>query len=301
MIPSEVTHRLTNFQNQIWQSVTLTASDAAGTALTFSSPLTVPISTSDLFAELSSPKLIIQFALASLPENPMMILIPQETFGDLARMQHEDPIVEVDENLLSDVRGICEAIVQGLCLAIGNIRNDGAAASGLSIRFQLASLPLNIQRSEEVLQTKIAISAEELSGNATLLMDVETALHILGMSSAIDDSEPAEVAPAFNAKERSSQLELKSEDSSRIDMLLDIPLDICVELGRVKMLVKDVLELGAGSIIEIEKAAGDPVDVLVNRRVVARGEVVVIEDNFGVRITEILNPQERLQRLSEAA
>jgi flagellar motor switch protein FliN/FliY len=67
------------------------------------------------------------------------------------------------------------------------------------------------------------------------------------------------------------------------------------------MVVKDVVELGSGSIIEIDKAAGEPVDVLVNGKTVARGEVVVIEDNFGVRITEILSQQDRLAKLKEAA
>jgi len=69
----------------------------------------------------------------------------------------------------------------------------------------------------------------------------------------------------------------------------------------VKMLVRDVLELGSGSIVEIDKSAGEPVDVMVNGRLVARGEVVVIEDNFGVRITEICNAMERLNRLNDAA
>jgi flagellar motor switch protein FliN/FliY len=86
-----------------------------------------------------------------------------------------------------------------------------------------------------------------------------------------------------------------------LEILMDIPLQISVELGRVKMVVKDVVELGSGSIIEIDKAAGEPVDVLVNGKVVARGEVVVIEDNFGVRITEILSQQDRLAKLKEAA
>jgi flagellar motor switch protein FliN/FliY len=67
------------------------------------------------------------------------------------------------------------------------------------------------------------------------------------------------------------------------------------------MLVKDIVELGTGSIVEIDKAAGEPVDVMVNGRLVAKGEVVVIEDNFGVRLTEILNPQERISRLGDAA
>jgi flagellar motor switch protein FliN len=72
-------------------------------------------------------------------------------------------------------------------------------------------------------------------------------------------------------------------------------------LGRTRLVVKEVVDLGVGAIVEIDKAAGEPVDILVNGRLVARGEVVVIEDNFGVRITEILNPRERLARLGEAA
>jgi len=70
-----------------------------------------------------------------------------------------------------------------------------------------------------------------------------------------------------------------------------------VELGRVTMLIRELLEVGTGSIVELQKAAGEPVEVLVNGRLIARGEVVVVEDNFAVRITEILSPAERIQRL----
>jgi flagellar motor switch protein FliN/FliY len=80
-------------------------------------------------------------------------------------------------------------------------------------------------------------------------------------------------------------------------LLLDIPLEVSVELGRVTMLIRELLEVGTGSIVELQKAAGEPVEVLVNGRLIARGEVVVVEDNFAVRITEILSPAERIQRL----
>ncbi|MCY8230323.1 flagellar motor switch phosphatase FliY, partial [Bacillus spizizenii] len=79
-----------------------------------------------------------------------------------------------------------------------------------------------------------------------------------------------------------------------LDMLLDIPLSITVELGRTKRSVKEILELSAGSIIELDKLAGEPVDILVNQRIVAKGEVVVIEENFGVRVTDILSQAERI-------
>ncbi|MBS4207614.1 flagellar motor switch phosphatase FliY [Bacillus sp. FJAT-50079] len=82
-----------------------------------------------------------------------------------------------------------------------------------------------------------------------------------------------------------------------LDMLLDIPLQVTVELGRTNRSVKDILELGSGSIIELDKLAGEPVDILVNNRLIAQGEVVVIDENFGVRVTDIVSQKDRLKRL----
>ena len=82
---------------------------------------------------------------------------------------------------------------------------------------------------------------------------------------------------------------------SNIDLLLDVPLQITVELGRTRMLIKDVLELGIGSVVELNKLAGEAVEVFVNNKLIAKGEVVVIDENFAVRITNIVNPQDRLQ------
>ncbi len=84
-----------------------------------------------------------------------------------------------------------------------------------------------------------------------------------------------------------------------LDLILDIPLDVTVELGRVRMLIKDVLELASGSIVELDRVAGEPVDLLVNGRLIAKGEVVVIEDNFGIRITEIISPADRVAGLGK--
>jgi flagellar motor switch protein FliN/FliY len=82
-----------------------------------------------------------------------------------------------------------------------------------------------------------------------------------------------------------------------IEFLLDIPLTITVELGRTKMLVKDLLQLGQGSVIELDKIAGEPMEVLVNNKLVARGEVVVVNEKFGVRVTDIITPVERIKQL----
>ncbi|WP_079510232.1 flagellar motor switch phosphatase FliY [Mesobacillus jeotgali] len=86
-------------------------------------------------------------------------------------------------------------------------------------------------------------------------------------------------------------------ETKNLNMLLDIPLQVTVELGRTKRSVKDILELGAGSIIELDKLAGEPVDILVNNRLIAQGEVVVIDENFGVRVTDIISQSDRIKKL----
>ncbi len=86
-------------------------------------------------------------------------------------------------------------------------------------------------------------------------------------------------------------------ESRNLNMLLDIPLQVTVELGRTKHSVKDILQLATGSIIELDKLAGEPVDILVNNRLIAKGEVVVIDENFGVRITDIASQADRLNNL----
>jgi len=84
----------------------------------------------------------------------------------------------------------------------------------------------------------------------------------------------------------------------QLDLIMDVMLRVTVELGRSRMTVEDVLNLGAGAVVELDKLAGEPVDILVNDRPIARGEVVVVDENFGVRVTEILSPRSRVQALA---
>ncbi|UUI38599.1 flagellar motor switch phosphatase FliY [Oceanobacillus oncorhynchi] len=93
------------------------------------------------------------------------------------------------------------------------------------------------------------------------------------------------------------QAPLNYQGQRNLDMLMDIPLRVTVELGRTKQSIKEILELGAGSIIELDKLAGEPVDILVNEKLVAEGEVVVIDENFGVRVTDIVSQHDRIQHL----
>jgi len=88
------------------------------------------------------------------------------------------------------------------------------------------------------------------------------------------------------------------DKEANLDLILDIPLSVTVELGRSKMLINDLLQLGQGSVIELTKLVGDPLEVLVNDKLVARGEVVVVNEKFGVRLTDIVTPMERVKSLA---
>jgi len=116
--------------------------------------------------------------------------------------------------------------------------------------------------------------------------------------------------PRSNVVENSSQSQLDkvekgndlyNDDSQRgknnLDFLMDIPLSVSVEIGRAKIAIKDLLQLGANSVIELDKAVGEPLDLLINDKLVARGEVVVFDENFGIRITDIVKSEDRIKSL----
>lgn len=88
-----------------------------------------------------------------------------------------------------------------------------------------------------------------------------------------------------------------AKESRNIDLILDIPLQVTVELGKTKMLINDLLQLGQGSVIELTKLVGEPLEVLVNDKLVAKGEVVVVNEKFGIRLTDIVSPVERIESL----
>ena len=85
--------------------------------------------------------------------------------------------------------------------------------------------------------------------------------------------------------------------NDNLDLLLDIPLKISIELGRTKMLINDLLKLGQGSVIELPKEAGDTLEILANNRLIAKGDVVVVNKKYGIRLTEVISPVERVEKL----
>ena len=131
------------------------------------------------------------------------------------------------------------------------------------------------------------------------------------MNQAGFNAPPSFAAPSSPAANRNSNVSAQTPDwpsfnsgsslnpfeANNLNMLMHIPLKLTVELGRTQKLIKDILELSQGSIVELDKLAGEPVDILVNDQPIAKGEVVVIDENFGVRITEIITQWDRIQKL----
>lgn len=97
--------------------------------------------------------------------------------------------------------------------------------------------------------------------------------------------------------EAPAAVSVAEKDTRNIDLILDIPLQVSVELGRTKMLINDLLQLGQGSVIELSKLVGEPLEIFVNEKLVAKGDVVVVNEKFGVRLTDIVSPIERIETL----
>lgn len=112
---------------------------------------------------------------------------------------------------------------------------------------------------------------------------------------AMSEQQSAESKAVFRDLDKGSVMPNLSED---LDLILDIPVKMTVELGRTRMTIKELLRLSQGSIVALEGLAGEALDVLINGYLIAQGEVVVVNDKFGIRITDIITPSERMRRLS---
>ena len=124
-----------------------------------------------------------------------------------------------------------------------------------------------------------------------------------GRTEIADEAENGEAENHVNVKKESayefSDIDNSKEavSESNMEFLLDIPLEISIELGRTRMLIDQLLKLSQGSVIELSKYAGETLEILANQKVIAKGEVVVVNEKYGIRLTEIVSPMERVERL----
>jgi flagellar motor switch protein FliN/FliY len=160
----------------------------------------------------------------------------------------------------------------------------------------MAMDPATSSNEEELDAALASMGMPESEGVQTIAEDVwgaALAEQTKAESSALQ--EPIGKAAVFNEFSSSNKLEGTQND---IDFILDIPVQLTVELGRTKISIKNLLQLAQGSVVELDGMAGEPMDVLVNGCLIAQGEVVVVNDKFGIRLTDIITPAERIRKLN---
>lgn len=141
---------------------------------------------------------------------------------------------------------------------------------------------------EEILNEEDAESTADIWGDAM----AEQVTSDLDTASIQKKSEPTAVFSEFSTDNKMGKTQ------NDIDFILDIPVQLTVELGRTKIAIKNLLQLAQGSVVELDGFAGEPMDVLVNGCLIAQGEVVVVNDKFGIRLTDVITPAERIKKLN---
>jgi len=151
-----------------------------------------------------------------------------------------------------------------------------------------------------------AFSEEARSSNQETAGSAEGNAAVDADAASSDEAGPEEAAPEATGLKAVPQAkpapfgkltEEKARGGGNLEMILDIPVTVSVELGKTRMVVNDLLQLGQGSVVELEKLAGEPMEICVNNKLIARGEAVVVNEKFGVKLTDIVSPTERISNL----
>lgn len=205
-----------------------------------------------------------------------------------AQMPAPAPSVEAPEaaNGLSISADEIEAAMQQMLAETGNTAEEDAAASLAGTAKEVGAV-----NDVEAAMAAMLEQAEQMPAPAASAAKIgEKSSH-----SAVSAEPKRDQTPDTEAYEFEELGAHQNADISNIDLLDDVELEVKIELGRTEMYIEDVLGLGPGSVVELDRAAGDPVDIYVNERLVARGEVLVLNDNFCVRINDILSPIPELE------
>lgn len=176
---------------------------------------------------------------------------------------------------------------------------NGSSEEDLEAEMATQMAAESLASDEDDLETQMSAAMADEDGLETQLAaamgkDAEGSEDLLD---AFSGSEEEAATPVKSVSFQQLDQSDENIDKGNIDRLMDVGLNLSVELGRKDMQIKEILNLGPGKIIELDKLAGEPVDLLVNGRLLAKGEVVVVDENFGVRITELIDPVDRIKML----
>ncbi len=151
------------------------------------------------------------------------------------------------------------------------------------------------EKNQDDMADSWAAALDEQTGEGGGAVDAADADAGDAWADALNEQAEAEVAPLQEMSENSTFS--SSEGDVNLDMILDIPVDISMEIGRTKISIRNLLQLTQGSVVELDRLAGEPLDVMVNGTLIAHGEVVVVNEKFGIRLTDVISATERIKRL----
>ncbi|MGC8783719.1 MAG: flagellar motor switch protein FliN [Armatimonadota bacterium] len=309
---------ITAKQESLWGTVSVSLSEAVNRQATLSSPLVTLLPLSELENTFTGKRVYGIATLQTTTAYTLIIALETASAATLADIavggDGSSPPAEIDEGTLQVLQQVLFVIASGLAQAIVN--TSGVECNVLQVEAHHDALqpPIewlnqdNLVRMDAVLQ----VEANPV-GTLTVIGDQRFGLWLAGEEPSQATAQEQTVSAGGSPFQMMEEVAASAQSfvplaqaasqplPTGIELILDVPLELTVELGRKRMFIKDVLELTIGSIVELDRVAGEPVDVLVNGRIMARGEVVVIEDNFGIRITEIINPQEQLVEISRRA
>ena len=220
-------------------------------------------------------------------ENNDTVLDPGGDFDDSALDQIAD--IGAEDDLESQMASAMDNDTDSddLEAQMAAAMNDDSDSDGGDIEAQMAAaMEMEVGGGDELdleAQMAAAMGEDDLMGDGSLDL------------SGLDDGDAGLPVQPLEFQQLHASEDTYSGDG--IERLMDVSLNVSVELGRKQMQIKDILGLGPGKIIELDKLAGEPVDLLVNGKLLAKGEVVVVDENFGVRITDLINPKDRIKML----
>lgn len=238
----------------------------------------------------------------------VMNLADSSMISDIMMGGDGSAMVEMDELHQTAAKEAISSLVSGLATTLSRELAMSLTAGNLNVRVDGGQMPPLAGRGNRVL-ARYRFHIEGLrEGTMQCVMDSAIGHAIAGSKAPVrmpaarpagaSAHPPAHGGPAIAPVQFPALTPTLTEvQSKNIDILMDVPMQVTVELGRATMMIRDVLDLGTGSIIELDKLAGEPVDLLVNQKLIARGEVVVIDESFGVRVTDIVSPIERSKLL----
>lgn len=302
-------------QESLWGTVSISLSEAINRQTTFSSPLVTLLPLSELESAFTGKRVYGVTTLQAATTHALLIAMETASATTLADIaaggDGSSPPAEVDENILQVIQQVLFVVASGFAQALTNLSGTECRLEQVEAHHDAVQPPLEWLTQDNLVRIDVVLHVDSTPvGVLSVIGDERFGLWFAGEQEestspqAVQASaqetpfqplgEPEAAPPPFVPLAQSAPQSLPAG----IELILDVPLELTVELGRKRMFIKEILELAVGSIVELDRVAGEPVDVLVNGRIMARGEVVVIEDNFGIRITEIINPQEQLVEIS---